>query len=170
MISIRRAQLPEAALIADLSRKTFYDTFSGSNSAGDMEIFMREKFSRSQLIAELLLPSDHFFIAWDGDTPVGYTRLRENNNPPELEGYQTIEIARLYAVKEAIGTGVGKALMQNSLDFGRELNKKFAWLGVWEHNETAIRFYKKWGFEQFSQHPFVLGNDVQNDWLMKKQL
>lgn len=170
MIAIKRALPSEAGLIADLSRSTFHDTFAAFNTEADMEKFMREKFTRQQLMAELLLPTDHFFIAWDGDRAVGYTRLRENNNPPALEGKETIEIARIYAIKEAIGKGVGKALMENSLRVGRSLGKEIAWLGVWEHNQTAIRFYRKWGFERFSEHPFVLGDDVQTDWLMKKPL
>jgi ribosomal protein S18 acetylase RimI-like enzyme len=44
------------------------------------------------------------------------------------------------------------------------------WLGVWEHNEHAISFYKKFGFEQFGDHIFMLGNDAQTDLLLKKNL
>jgi ribosomal protein S18 acetylase RimI-like enzyme len=41
---------------------------------------------------------------------------------------------------------------------------------VWEHNQKAIQFYRKWGFEKFGEHFFMVGNDKQNDWLMKKEL
>ena len=44
------------------------------------------------------------------------------------------------------------------------------WLGVWEHNPKAIEFYKRCGFEVFDKHIFVLGNDPQNDLLMRKQI
>nr|WP_315824340.1 hypothetical protein [Paraflavitalea speifideiaquila] len=43
-------------------------------------------------------------------------------------------------------------------------------VGVWEYNHRAIAFYTKWGFQKFSQHLFVVGNDPQTDWMMKKEL
>jgi ribosomal protein S18 acetylase RimI-like enzyme len=60
--------------------------------------------------------------------------------------------------------------MQQCIDIALEKEKELLWLGVWEHNHRAIGFYKKWGFEKFSTHTFMLGNDAQTDWLMKKEL
>ncbi|RYY62500.1 MAG: GNAT family N-acetyltransferase [Chitinophagaceae bacterium] len=170
MIHVKKAGPPEAALIADLSRSTFHDTFAPVNTKENMDKFMREKFSSQMLIDEVSEPGNHFFIAWEGTTPVGYSRVRENNNPPGLEGRETIEIARIYAIREAIGKGVGKELMQAAIDLGRSLGKEVVWLGVWEHNLPAIAFYEKWGFERFSDHEFILGDDVQTDWLLRRNL
>jgi ribosomal protein S18 acetylase RimI-like enzyme len=50
------------------------------------------------------------------------------------------------------------------------MQKQALWLGVWEKNERAINFYHRWGFEKFGEHDFILGDDVQTDWLMKKEL
>jgi ribosomal protein S18 acetylase RimI-like enzyme len=44
------------------------------------------------------------------------------------------------------------------------------WLGVWEENPRAIRFYQKQGFVEFDQHIFQLGEDAQTDILMKLNL
>ncbi|MEY3918157.1 MAG: Protease synthase and sporulation negative regulatory protein 1, partial [Bacteroidota bacterium] len=46
----------------------------------------------------------------------------------------------------------------------------YIWLGVWEHNPRAIRFYEKQGFVKFDQHIFQLGDDEQTDILMKLSL
>ena len=170
MINIVIATKAEADLIADMSRKTFSDTFAAFNDPENMSRFMNEKFNHEILTAEVGAPGNHFLLAYDEQVPVGYARVRDNNTPPGLEGQETIEIARLYAVKESIGKGVGKKLMQTCLDLGRTLNKKIAWLGVWEHNDRAIKFYDKWGFTRFSQHEFILGSDVQTDFLYKKEL
>ena len=43
----------------------------------------------------------------------------------------------------------------------------FLWLGVWEKNLSAIRFYEKNGFTAFGEHIFMLGTDPQRDVLMK---
>jgi ribosomal protein S18 acetylase RimI-like enzyme len=79
-----------------------------------------------------------------------------------------MEIARIYAMKQMIGKGAGKILMQSSIDIAKEKNKAVIWLGVWEKNQRAIDFYTKWGFEKFDETDFLLGSDVQRDWLMRK--
>jgi diamine N-acetyltransferase len=169
-LTIRLATPADAELIADLSRQTFYETFIDNNSKEDMDKFMNEQFTRERLIAEVGAENNIFFLALDGDEAVGYARLRENNKPPELGDANTLEIARIYAATTSIGKGIGKALMQKCLDTAVELKKDTVWLGVWEHNQRAIDFYTKWGFEKFSTHVFLLGNDPQTDWLMKKKV
>lgn len=169
-IQIRRATPADAALIADMSRKTFYDTFATANTKEDIDKFMNEQFSRELLMKEVEEGDGLFFIAYDGDEVLGYVRLRDGDQYPEFNNLPSIEIVRIYAVQSAIGRGVGKALIEKSLSIAKELNRKIIWLGVWEHNQRAIDFYTKWGFEKFEEHEFVLGNDVQTDWLMKKSV
>jgi len=169
-LNIRIATTEDAALIADLSQRTFYDTFAAANTKANMDKFLREQFSRELLIEEVGAPGNIFLLAEYNGQIAGYARLREDNNPPELAGSATLEIARIYAVQEMIGMGIGKALMQQSVDIAREKNKKLIWLGVWEKNQPAIDFYTRWGFEKFSEHPFIVGDDVQTDWLMKRSV
>lgn len=170
MIQVKLADTTDAALIADLSRQTFYETFASENTAADMEKFMAEQFSRESLMKEVGAEENIFFLAYDNETPVGYARMRESGNPQELCEKKSIEIARIYAVTALVGKGIGKALMQKCIDVATEMNKEVVWLGVWEKNRRAIGFYCKWGFEKFGTHLFVLGNDPQTDWLMKKEL
>jgi len=136
-----------------------------------MEKFMNESFNKELLMAEVGAPGNIFLLAYPGNKSnevIGYARLRENNNPGVLKDLNTLEIARIYVVENSIGKGVGKALMHRSLAIAKEKGKEIVWLGVWEKNQKAIDFYTRWGFEKFSDHQFILGDDVQNDWLMKK--
>ena len=169
-ITIRLATPADAALVADLSRQTFYDAFAADNTPEDIEKFMNEQFTREKLMAEVTDPASIFLLAMMGDEVAGYARIREAPNPPELGDAAAIEIARIYAVTTTIGKGVGSALMQHCLTIAQEKQKKVVWLGVWEHNRRAIDFYTKWGFRKFGDHVFVVGNDPQTDWLMKKEL
>jgi len=170
MITIRMATPADAALIAKLSRQTFYETFADSNTASDMDKFMNEQFNNEVLMKEVETPGAIFFLAYDDEEPVGYVRLRDGEYHPEFKGASSIEIARIYALKKSIGKGIGRELMHKCIDIAREMNRDIIWLGVWEKNERAIDFYQKWGFEKFAEHEFVLGNDVQTDWLMCKHL
>jgi diamine N-acetyltransferase len=170
MITIRIANPADADLIADMSHQTFYESFAADNSKEDMDKFFTHQFSKEMLRNEVITEGNIFLLAYDDEIPVGYARLRENNIPPELEISEALEIARIYAVKSSIGKGIGRELMRACIDIANEKKHKTIWLGVWENNRRAIDFYAKWGFVKFSEHPFILGNDVQTDWLLKKEL
>ena len=170
MITIRFATTADAELIADMSRQTFYDTFAASNTKEDMDKFMNEVFTHEALIKEVERNTDTFLLAYDEEEAVGYVRMRESESPRSFAGASALEIARIYATYNAIGKGVGKALMNACIEIAIARGKKIIWLGVWEQNQRAIDFYTKWGFEKFDTHVFMLGNDKQTDWLMKKTL
>jgi ribosomal protein S18 acetylase RimI-like enzyme len=166
----RLATEKDADLIADLSRQTFYDSFASQNTKEDMDKFMSEQFATEKLMKEVGAEGNIFLLAYSNNELAGYVRMREGERRGELENKTAIEIARIYAVQHSLGKGIGSTLMQNCIDMAKELNKEIIWLGVWEHNRRAIDFYTKWGFEKFAEHDFVLGNDVQRDWLMKRSL
>ena len=169
-IQVRIATEGDANLIADLSRQTFYDSFVADNTKENMEKFMNEQFTRPKLIDEIIQPWHIFFLAFVEDEAVGYVKLRDSSVPPDIAPQPCLEIARIYAIKEKIGKGIGKALMQTCHDTAQQKKKKILWLGVWEKNQRAIDFYTRWGFEKFGEQNFILGDDVQTDWLMKKYL
>lgn len=168
-ITTRKATAADAGLIADLSRRTFYETFAAQNTAADMDKFMSEQFTREALMAEVGAAGNIFLLAGYESEWTGYARLREKMLPG-ADGLPAMEIARIYVLKQFIGKGVGKALMQACIDEAKARPVQLIWLGVWEKNETAIRFYESWGFEKCGEQEFLLGNDLQIDWVMKKIL
>ena len=135
-----------------------------------MDKFMNEQFDRDTLIKEVGAPGNLFLLAYDGEEPLGYVRIREGERHSEFKNHTSIEIARIYATKSSIGKGVGKALMQECIRIAKDMKRDIIWLGVWEKNDRAIEFYRKWGFEKFAEHDFVLGTDVQTDWLMSRRV
>ncbi|MBC7828075.1 MAG: GNAT family N-acetyltransferase [Chitinophagaceae bacterium] len=169
-ITIRMATAQDAELIADISRQTFYEAFAAQNTAENMEQFMNTQFEKGRLMAELGDPENIFLLAYQDDELAGYVKLRDSENPQHLENAAAIEIVRIYTTASMIGKGIGKVLMQACIDIAKKRDKAIVWLGVWERNQRAIGFYTKWGFEKFSEHDFILGNDIQTDWLMKKHI
>lgn len=167
-IHIRYATPEDAKLIADLSHQTFYEAFAAQNTKENMEKFLSQQFTKGKLILEVGAPGNTFLLAYQGQEAVGYTKLRENTEPKSLGITPAFEIARLYVVEQMIGKGVGKLLMQTIFDIARQRNIPAVWLSVWEKNKRALNFYNYWGFEKFDETLFVLGDDIQNDWLMKK--
>lgn len=170
-ITIRTAITKDAALIADLSRETFYNAFAPANTREDMDKFMNEVFTREKLMAELDLPGNIFLLAYAGNEVAGYVRIRDKSIPEtSLDTDNIIEIARIYTASASTNKGTGTALMNRCIEIAREKQRRYLWLGVWEKNEKAIRFYERFGFKKFGEHDFVLGNDVQTDWFMKLAL
>lgn len=166
MIHLKTATPADATLIAGISRETFVDTFAAFNTKEDMDKFLAEQFSKEKLIAEVHDPANLFLIAYNDLQPAGYMFLKDEMHP-HIPNENAVEISRLYVRSAFIGKGVGKMLMQAAVSHALAENKTFIWLGVWEHNKRAIGFYESFGFEKFSEHDFILGNDVQRDWLMR---
>ena len=170
-IRITIAGKQDAMIVADLSRRTFYDTFAPHNTVENMDLFMNTQFTRKQLISQVGAPGNTFLLAHLEDRAVGYARLFEGTElPGDLAGTRSIEVARIYADQNVIGKGIGKALMQACIDLARQKGMEWIWLGVWEHNHRAIGFYEKMGFAIFDRHIFLLGQDVQYDWCMRRKL
>ena len=167
---IRFATTDDAELIADLSRRTFHETFGYVNTKENMDKFMNEQFTREKLIDEVRQPWHVFFLAYLKNEPVGYVKLREGSLSIQLDTRSSLEIARIYSVQHMIGKGVGKKLMQICHDVARQKGKHVLWLGVWKQNQRAIDFYRKWGFRQVGTHVFSVGNDPQNDFVMELKL
>lgn len=167
---IREATVEDARLIADISHRTFYETFAAHNSKEDMDKFLGQQFTRGKLIMEVGSRGNIFLLAYNNDVVAGYVKLRNERVPPGMGNANALEVARIYAMTDQIGKGVGSVLMQSSMDIAKQLKKEWLWLGVWEKNERAIEFYTKWGFEKFDETDFLLGNNLQRDWLMKKRI
>lgn len=168
--TIRHATREDASLIAEISHLAFYQTFAADNTREDMEKFLKEQFTRGKLMMEVGASANTFLLAYDGHEVAGYAKLRDSRVPQGLGSIKGLELARLYALSNMIGKGVGSLLMESCIDIAKQKEKDYLWLGVWERNLRAIEFYKKWGFEKFSETDFLLGDDVQRDWLMKKKV
>jgi ribosomal protein S18 acetylase RimI-like enzyme len=169
-ITVRIATEQDVKLIKNLSWQTFFDAYHQYNSKQDMQLFLETSFSEEAVRIEMADKVNTFIIASLKKDAVGYAKLSEINKPKELDDASLIEVSRIYALKEKVGSGVGKALMTKSVQLAQQKGKALMWLGVWEHNQRAIQFYRRWGFEKFGEQIFYLGNDKQNDWLMKKDL
>ena len=169
-LTITVATVQDAALLTELSVTTFCDTFAKDNKAEDMDRYVAEEVNIEKLSAELSERDNIFFIARYDLLPVGYAKIRNCKIPEELQAQKPIELERLYVLHAYQDKKVGAAIMQRCLEHAIKNNHDVMWLGVWEHNYRALTFYKKWGFELFGSHDFVLGSDVQTDVLMKKEL
>jgi GNAT superfamily N-acetyltransferase len=169
-ITTRLATAMDNILLAEMGARTFEDTYAKDNTPEDIAAYQAASFSPEIQAGKLADPSTAFIIADADGTPAGYAQLNFKGAPVEITGRQAVEIERIYSDKLWIGQGVGAALMRACLALATEKGCDVIWLGVWEHNSRAIAFYTKWGFKIVGSHVFVLGRDVQNDYLMQRKV
>ena len=169
-IATRPARPDDAPLLAEIGASTFRETFEAMNAPEDFAAYMAVAFGDRVQRAELEAPDTMVFFAERGGDTVGYVMVRERTPPPSVVLGDALEIARLYARQRAVGSGVGAALMQRALAEAAGRGKEAVWLGVWERNERAIRFYESWGFHRCGTQPFLLGTDLQTDLVMVRRI
>ncbi len=167
IVQVSEKDLPD--LIA-ISRETFADTFGKDNSPEDMAKFLDENYNEDKLGGEIATPgSSFYFLKVDGEV-AGYLKLNVDDAQNEEVDPKGLEVERIYLRKNFQHRGLGKQLFEFAEEKGREWGKSVLWLGVWEHNENAKNFYASRGLTRFSEHVFVLGDDRQTDFLLKKAL
>ncbi len=169
-IKIIRVTSKQQQELQNICRTTFLETFSESNSQENMRQYLDSSFSMDQLEMELNHPSSEFYLAYVEGIAAGYLKINWGEAQKEDMGATALEIQRIYVLRHYHGKKVGQLLYQKALDVAEEKKFNHVWLGVWEKNLRAIRFYQKNGFAEFDQHVFVLGTDQQRDILMKKRV
>ena len=163
----KECSLEDIEKIKYISEKTFYGTFSNENIKEDMESYLKENFSYEQLESEIKNNDSRFYIVESNKEVVAYMKLNFDKAQTETGHNNTLELQRIYVLQEYKNKHIGKMLIQKAIEIGKNNNLNYVWLGVWEHNINAIKFYEKQGFEKFDTHIFKLGEDEQTDNLMK---
>ena len=169
-MKIKKCGLDDVLDLQKIYRQTFYETFSEQNSEENMRKFLDEAYSEQKLSSELEDKESETFLALENQKTLGVLKINTGNAETESSFENSLEIQRIYVLKEAKGLGIGTAFMSLAEKKARKLGVSFIWLGVWEKNFPAQKFYTDKGFRKFSEHAFVLGDDVQTDFLMKKEL
>lgn len=129
--------------------------------------YLSRQFSGAQLLTELNDNNSTFYFALQGDQITGYLKLNSGAAQTELQEEHGVEIERIYVLKTFQRRQIGQMLLDKAIQYARKKNAVYIWLGVWENNTQAIRFYNKNGFVEFDRHLFLLGEDRQTDIMMK---
>lgn len=169
-INIRRIGIEDVSALSVIARQTFYDTFTGTCTEADMQGFLDQYYSSEQLGKELLDEETFCFFAEADAEPLAYLQFKEAyDNFPEIKKWKALELKRIYVLKEFQGKGIAQKLMDFILEFAAANKYEVVWLGVWEHNIRAQKFYEKYGFADSGYtHDFPIGSTPQTDkWLWK---
>jgi diamine N-acetyltransferase len=169
-IDIKEVTQKDIGQLQKISKQTFFETFSAANTEENMKKYLEEEFSTEKLTFELNNPGSKFYFALLDKNVIGYLKLNFGKSQTEIKDDRALEIERIYVLKEFHGKKAGQLLYEKAMQIAGKKNTDYVWLGVWEENARAIKFYKKNGFVEFDKHTFILGNDEQTDIMMRKEL
>ncbi len=169
-IQITRVNLEDLLSLQSIGRQTFSETFAPDNTAENMSKYLEEGFAEQKLMDELANPNSEFYFALIDHQVIGYLKLNYGQAQTELKDSKALEIERIYVLQAYQGKNVGQLLYTKAIEVAKQASVDYVWLGVWEENHRALRFYQKNGFVPFDKHVFKLGNEEQTDILMKHYL
>ncbi|HYE86927.1 MAG TPA: GNAT family N-acetyltransferase [Vicinamibacterales bacterium] len=165
-MTIRTATDADAAVVADLARRTFYDTFAETNDPADMALHLASAYGVDQQTRELRDRDITTLVAEVDGRAIGYAQLRGGHVPDCVTGPEPMELWRFYVDREWHGRGIARPLMDRVKEEARHRGARTLWLGVWERNDRARAFYQKCGFADVGEHIFLFGTDPQTDRVM----
>jgi ribosomal protein S18 acetylase RimI-like enzyme len=161
--TIRRATSADAAAVADIAVRTFVDTFAAQNRAEDMDDYLGKTYGEVHQRREIEDALSVTLLVEADGAPIGFAQLRRTEVPEGIDSDASVQIARFYIDRSWHGRGLAQALMAECDAVAQTMGAATVWLGVWEHNERAIAFYKKCGFAEMGRMDFHLGSDHQVD-------
>ena len=175
-IAVRTATVSDAPLITELATRTFRETFGPDNTADDMTAYLARSFGLSKQRRELADSSVLYLLAMVGDDVAGYAMLQDGRDEvpscvaQKGEDGAPVELVRFYVTSQWHGRGVAHSFMKACIEHARSRGGRLLWLGVWERNVRAIKFYEKAGFRDVGSQVFMLGDDRQIDRIMVRSL
>ena len=169
-IKIEQCEIDDLDKIIEIGKNTYFDTFNKFCSKEVMDAYIGEAFRREKIVSELNNENSFFYFVYSGKIVAGYLKLNIGDAQCDLKEHNVLEIERIYVNRDFKRRGIGRVLLNKAIERAKELKKDFIWLGVWEKNESAIEFYKKNGFFKIGTHNFRMGDEIQNDYILKKEI
>ncbi|MEQ8582428.1 MAG: GNAT family N-acetyltransferase [Marinoscillum sp.] len=152
------------------AKENFLHTYAHRNTPENIHHYIQEAFEPQAFKKELLNHNSVFYKCQLNEEMVGYYKINYAEAQTEPDYPESAEIERIYVSAVQKGKGIGRKMVDHAKAQAKAKGLHYLWLGVWQENPEAIRFYEKMGFEEIGTHVFQLGDDAQTDIIMKLML
>jgi ribosomal protein S18 acetylase RimI-like enzyme len=168
--TIRKALYPDVDLLIELGKRCFYEAFNEVTAPHDMAAYLNATFQTSNIERQLKDDQSLIFIAEIDMNPAGYVYSHPAVVPECVEDKTAVKLERIYLRKRYYGLAVGDALLHTALEEARCRGYRSVWLSSWEDNDRANAFYKNWKFKAVGNQKFTVGSDIQNDFILSREI
>jgi ribosomal protein S18 acetylase RimI-like enzyme len=166
--TIRRAGPADAETIAELGAQTFRETFAHLYDPTDLAAFLAEAHGLERTRADLADPAKALWLVEADGEAIGYALAGPCDLPHGEVTPQSGELKRIYFLKNRQGGGLGARLFAEVVAWLQKDGPRDVWIGVWSENHGAQRFYVRQGFEKVGEYGFVVGRQVDHEFILKR--
>jgi GNAT superfamily N-acetyltransferase len=165
---IRRAGDGDAEALVRIGVETFCETFEGLYSPADLQAYLAQAYDLGRTRAELADPAKAAWLVEEAGQAVGYATAGPCSLPHAEVTPDCGELKRIYLRRSAQGSGLAARLLAQTLGWLERDGPRSIWLGVWSENVKAQRFYAKHGFEQAGTYDFLVGAQVDLEYILRR--
>lgn len=171
-LHFRTANLEDAARISQIGWHATTVMIQHTVTHDQLQAFLEADFSLQSILKDMSNPRKEYFVGTNAQNEIiGFVLLTQGTTEPCLETFaDSVELQRIYVEETQHGKGIGRCLAAEAESVAKKMGFKHVWLGVWEENFKAQKFYKSLGYELVGDHPFDVSGEVQTDLIMIKEL
>jgi len=169
---IKKCHVSDVEQLQALAIKTYHETFAATNSDSLLNQYYEQSLNLEKLKSQLQNTKSEFYFITSGENKevAGFLKLNIGDAQTDILDPNALEVEKIYILRDFVGQGLGKEMIEFSIERAKQQQKVYLWLGVWEGNTSAIQFYSKMGFDKFGEHGFNMGGEIQTDFLLKKTI
>ncbi len=161
-MKIQIVKTNELQVLVKLARRTFLETYGNFSRFDDLESYFSTAMTKDTIYKEMIKDNVQYCFLSKGNQYVGYLKLVTLDSELKMQ--------RIYLLNEWQGKGYGQLFMDKAIEVARDLNKQAIILDVWSNNSHAIKFYEQNGFEFVQEKEFMIGDELQIDYLYRKNI
>jgi diamine N-acetyltransferase len=170
-LTLRPATAADLPALSALAAKAFVAKFGHLYSQANLEAFLTGSLSEAAFAADLANPDRQIQLACHDGALLAFAKIALVCGFPEhARGRQTMELKQLYTAPEAIGGGIGKALMDWAMATLIARGADEVQLSVYAENFDAHRFYRRYGFDKVADITFQVGDHIDPEFLFARMV
>ncbi|MCB0523762.1 MAG: GNAT family N-acetyltransferase [Lewinellaceae bacterium] len=169
-MEISKAIAQDIDLLLPFAEMTFRVAYEDQNDPVAFNDYCSLAFAPDNFIREMNAPASEFWLGKLNNELVAYLKLNFDTHAEGIEDGKTVQIERIYIHPDTQGRGLGRILLDFAEDSARQHHADWIWLSVWKKNPRGIKFYEDNGYEICGLEMFPLGDDPQEDWVMRKAI
>jgi GNAT superfamily N-acetyltransferase len=167
-IVYRDAAPEDAALMAEISRRTFSETFGHLYSPENLAAFLA-KLNEDTWRSELEDSAYSARIVEAEGEPIAFAKMAPPSLPFEPRG-PSAELRQIYVLEPWQGRGIAQELMAWAIAEARKRGARDLYLSVFVDNHRARRFYERYGFTFVGTYAFMVGDHEDEDHVLRLAL
>ena len=171
-LTVRPCVAGDADALSLVAKATFLETFAGVLGGKDIVTHCERAHSRDMYQSWLHNPQYALWLVEiDPDSaPVGYMVVGHAALPVEDARPSDLELKRIYLLSKYHGSGIGKKLVADAMEYCRNREAGRLLLGVFAHNDAAKAFYERMGFRVIGTRQFTVGGRGYDDDIMAVEI